>query len=190
MNNEDYDIIVIGGSAGSIPIVSAILAGLQAEFSIPIVIVLHRQRNVVSEMAKIFEGKRMKVTEPEDKEAILDKHVYLAPQNYHLLVEKNKTFSLDYSEAVHFSRPSIDVTFESVSRVFENKTLVVLLSGANKDGSKGIEAVLSKNGKAIVQEPSTADYPLMVQSAIDHNNEAIVYTPIEIVNYISQIANR
>jgi two-component system, chemotaxis family, protein-glutamate methylesterase/glutaminase len=192
MRHKQYDIIVIGGSAGSIPVVTAILSGLPNEFRIPVVLVLHRQKNVISEMTRIFQGqtRKLKVTEPEDKEVIREHHIYLAPQNYHLLVEKEGTFSLDYSEPVHFSRPSIDVTFESISRIYANKTLGVLLSGANKDGTKGIETILSNKGKVLVQDPSTTDYPLMVSSAIEKcKKKVVVLTPAQIAEYIAKTAN-
>ncbi len=185
-----HDIIVIGGSAGSIPVVSAILDGLSPSLNVPVIIVLHRQRNVNSEMTRIFQSKsrKIKVTEPEDKEPVLPGHIYLAPQNYHLLVEQEKCFSLDYSEQVHFSRPSIDVTFESIANVYGSKTLGILLSGANKDGTNGVEYILQHKGKVLVQDPATAEYPAMVRFAIEKCSEVIVYSPDELVQYIANVS--
>lgn len=189
MQQHQYDIVVIGGSAGSIPVVSDILSGLPSKLRIPIVIVLHRQRNVRSEMTEIFQARSrdIKVIEPEDKEPALPGSIYLAPQNYHLLIETKKNFSLDYSEQEHFSRPSIDVTFESIGRVYGKKAVAILLSGANKDGTCGIEFILQQNGKAIVQDPTTAEYPIMVRSAIEISKNVLVYTPDEIVKYIANL---
>jgi two-component system chemotaxis response regulator CheB len=190
MTEGKYDIVVIGGSAGSISVVSAIIDHLPKSISVPVIVILHRQRNVSSEMAKIFQSrnKGIKVVEPEDKEPILAGYVYLAPQNYHLLVEHDRTFSLDYSEQVHFSRPSIDVTFESVAKIYGDGAVAVLLSGANKDGTRGSELILKHNGKLIVQDPDTAEYPVMVRSAIEKCKNAVVNKPDEIIKFIANIS--
>ncbi|MFL9482275.1 chemotaxis protein CheB [Chitinophagaceae bacterium LWZ2-11] len=135
-NASKFDLIIIGGSAGSLNIIEEILAALPSTFEIPIIIIIHRMRNVLSEMDKLLSvgtGNK-KVIEPEDKTPLKSNYIYLAPQNYHLLIEEDRTLSLDYSEQINFSRPSIDVSFESAAKVFKNKLLAILLSGANKDG--------------------------------------------------------
>lgn len=147
-NNTNIELITIGGSAGSLPVVLKIIKSLPASFKVPIVIVIHRQRNVSSELVKILNNSSAskKIIEPDDKETIGDSCIYLAPQNYHLLIEKDRTFSLDYSEAVLFSRPSIDVTFESAARVYKKKLAAVLLTGANSDGTTGLSTVVHRGG--------------------------------------------
>ncbi|WP_211330108.1 chemotaxis protein CheB [Deminuibacter soli] len=182
-------IIVIGGSAGSLPVLLQVLENLPPNFSIPVIVVLHRLKNVASDLQGILASvqQTQKIKEPEDKEAIKRRHVYIAPQNYHLLVEADKTFSLDYSEPVHYSRPSIDVSFESVVRVFGPKTIAILLSGANQDGADGMEAVVAANGVAIAQSPETSEYPAMPVAAIEKNAKVKSMAPEKIVEYLHQL---
>lgn len=181
-----YKVIIIGGSAGSLSVLTKILDALPDPFDIPIIIILHRQKNVLSEMDRILQayapGKQ--IIEPEDKQPVSECCIYLAPQNYHLLIEEDKTFSLDYSEAVLFSRPSIDVTFESAAKVFGPNALAILLSGANHDGTVGLQAVVCNGGTAIVQDPATAAYSIMPMAASAKNPSAQILSPDKIVSFI------
>lgn len=165
MNNR-FDVIVIGGSAGSLLVLTEILDALPHHFGPPVVIVLHRLRNVQSEMGRLLSTTR-KIVEPEDKEPVREHCIYLAPQNYHLLVEADRTFMLDYSELVNYSRPSIDMTFSSIADVYGARTLGILLSGANKDGAEGLCQIIAAGGTGIVQDPQTAAFGAMPQSAIE-----------------------
>jgi two-component system chemotaxis response regulator CheB len=182
-------LIIIGGSAGCLPVLINILKNLPPAFDIPIVIVLHRLRNVVSEMDKIlsFHASKKKVAEPEDKEMIKNGCIYLAPQNYHLLVEADHSFSLDYSEAVQYSRPSIDVTFESAANIYGTGTIAILLSGTNGDGTAGIRKIIEKQGTGIAQDPATAEYSFMPQNAIDNNKEIKIFAPTAITIYLQSL---
>src|SRR5690606_7668198 len=119
--------------------------------------------------------------EPEDKQQVRKGNIYLAPQNYHLLVEDDKCFSLDYSEQVNHSRPSIDVTFESIAKVYGPKCVGILLSGANNDGAEGIAAIIKAGGTGIVQNPETTDFPYMPKSAIYKSENARILTIHEII---------
>lgn len=186
---QNIEIVLIGGSAGSFSVLMSILKSIGDNFVVPIIIVLHRQRNVLSDLTKILGSANQfkKILEPDDKEAIQTSCIYIAPQNYHLLLEKDKTFSLDYSEAIQFSRPSIDVTFESVAGVYKNKTVAILLSGANKDGTEGLENIVENGGIAIAQDPATADYPVMPQSAIEHVKGIKVLNPREIADFLNEL---
>ena len=183
------EIIVIGGSAGSLSVLLKIIKLLPDDFSIPIVVVVHRQRNVISEFTKILASanKNKKIIEPDDKEPIKNACIYIAPQNYHLLIETDLTFSLDYSEAVKFSRPSIDVTLEAAADVYKEKLLAILLSGANNDGTAGLKKVLAMKGIAIAQEPNTAEFAAMPQSAIDNVPGVLVFEPSKIEEYIKRV---
>lgn len=185
-NTKQSKAVVIGGSAGCILVIKKIIEALPPHFATPLIIVIHRQRNVVSEMAGILSlsHHRKKITEPNDKEAIANGGFYLAPQNYHLLIEEDKTFSLDYSEPVHYSRPSIDVTFESAAHVYQSNLVAVLLSGSNTDGTNGLREVLLNNGTAIVQQPETADYPTMPLAAIQQCPGVQVLHPEAIASFI------
>lgn len=167
--HRDIEMVVIGGSAGCLSVLMEILKSLPDNFPVPVVVIIHRQRNVMSELAKIIgsavPGKV--IVEPDDKEPIGSSSIYLAPQNYHLLFEADRTFSLDYSEPIKFSRPSIDVTFESAARVYKDKLMAVLLSGANNDGTAGMISIVENGGTAIAQDPETAEFRLMPVSAIE-----------------------
>lgn len=182
MHKPAEELVLIGGSAGSVSVIMSLIQNLPEKFTAPVIIVLHRLRNVSSELDKILASlhKTRRVKEPEDKDLIRNRYVYLAPQNYHLLIEPDNTFSLDYSEPVHFSRPSIDVTFESAARVFNKNITAILLSGANDDGAMGLHAVYEAGGKVIVQRPSTAEYPAMPLSAIEKTPEVLILQPSEI----------
>jgi two-component system, chemotaxis family, protein-glutamate methylesterase/glutaminase len=183
------EIILLGGSAGSLPVLINILKELPSTFDIPVVVIIHRLKNVVSEMDKIlsFHTANKKVIEPEDKEMIKGNCIYLAPQNYHLLIEADRSISLDYSEAIQYSRPSIDVTFESAADVYGKGVVAILLSGTNSDGTAGIKKVLDKKGTAIIQDPATAEYSFMPQNAIDHNKEVKILAPDAITKYLQSL---
>lgn len=186
MTKNNVDIVVIGGSAGSIPVICELIEALPSPFDFAVVIVIHRSKNVISEMEQILAVKRKEimVKEPDDKEPIQKNCVYLAPQNYHLLIEETHSFCLDYSELVSYSRPSIDVTFESIAEIYTQKAVAILLSGANGDGSHGMAEIIARGGTGIVQEPSTAEYPVMPQLALDANAGAKAWTPAQISTYI------
>jgi two-component system, chemotaxis family, protein-glutamate methylesterase/glutaminase len=168
MQNAASKLIVIGGSWGGIQASLRILGGLPADFSIPIVLVLHRLRNYEGSLQELFDKKlALKAQEIEEKELLLPGHVYIAPANYHVLLEKDRTFSLDDSELENYSRPSIDVTFRSAADVFAENTVGVLLSGASRDGSSGLKYIFEKRGTAIVQDPTEAEIATMPLAAIN-----------------------
>ncbi|WP_153800432.1 chemotaxis protein CheB [Foetidibacter luteolus] len=175
-------IVVMGGSAGSYTPLVSVLKRLSPGFSIPIIIVLHRLRNVESEIDKLLSMAlgRDKIKEPEDKENIQPGYIYLAPRNYHLLVEENGCFGLDYSELVDYSRPSINITMQSVASVYQENVTGVLLSGANSDGASGLLSVSRHGGTAIVQSPATCEYATMPQAALNINTKALILSPEKI----------
>jgi two-component system chemotaxis response regulator CheB len=183
------DVVTIGGSAGSMPGIIAILQALPVDYDFAVIIILHRLKNVHSEMHKVLSHNRenLKIKEPEDKELIKKHHIYLAPQNYHLLVEEDKTFSLDYSELVHHSRPAIDVTFECLAHVYGQKMVGILLSGANIDGGAGLSKIIENGGSGIVQNPASAEYTAMPQAGIDGNKRVLIQDVSQIVSYIQAI---
>jgi len=165
--DRSCELIVLGGSSGSLDVVLKILASLKKEISFALVIVLHRKNTADSALAELFTIKStVPVKEIEDKDPILPGNVYLAPSDYHLLFEKKHVFSLDDSEKVNYSRPSIDVTFESAAEVYGNAVVAILLSGSNSDGTDGLQAIHRKDGITIVQDPDTAVFPFMPQQAI------------------------
>lgn len=167
--NTSSKIIVIGGSWGGIKASLAVLRGLPADYSIPIVLVLHRLRSYEGNLQELLDKKlRLKVVEIEEKEKLEPGHVYLAPANYHVLLEKDHTFSLDDSELENYSRPSIDVTLTSAAEVFGDSAVGVLLSGASRDGSSGLYDIFENGGTAIVQDPAEAEVAIMPLAAINN----------------------
>lgn len=165
----DKKCVVIGGSAGSLQVILYILSHLRTNFPIPVIIILHRKNDHESELIEVLRYRTgLIVKEAEDKETIQAGTVYLAPADYHLLIEKSQTIALDGSEKVHFSRPSIDVTFQSAADTYGPGLIAILLSGANTDGTEGLHHVRKNGGLLIVQAPADAITPFMPQNAIDH----------------------
>src|ERR1019366_6769016 len=125
-------LVVIGGSAGSLQVILSFLAALPADFPLPVLIVLHRNGVFESNLEDLFASRtRAPVKEVEEKELIIPGTIYVCPADYHVLLEKDHSFSLDFSERVHFSRPSIDVTFRSAADSFGEELVALLLSGGN-----------------------------------------------------------
>ena len=164
--NNKYRLLIIGGSAGSLEVLIQLLPSIRQDLAVAIVIILHR-KNVESYLPDLLSEKASwPVKEAEEKEPILPGMIYLAPPDYHLLIEKDETFSLDYSEKVHYSRPAIDVTFEAAAEVYGFSSIGVLLSGANADGTEGIIKIKEAGGLTIVQDPAEATVSYMPQQAI------------------------
>jgi len=180
--------IVIGGSAGSIPILNKILAALPPAFPFPIIVCLHRMKNVSEGMTEVFAKTSTNyVTEPNDKEPIKNGHVYIAPSNYHLLIEKNFTFSLSTDILENYSRPAIDITIQSCSKVYLKDLIGILLTGANKDGVEGMCEVKRNGGTTIVQDPQECVAPYMPQAAIDKKCIDHVLTCDKIIRYLNSL---
>jgi two-component system chemotaxis response regulator CheB len=194
MNDEcmyrNYEAIVIGGSWGGMNAAVEILKCLPADFPLPVILVLHRMRGVNSELPALIRKKTyMQVKEADEKEMMRQSTVYVAPADYHLLIERDKTFSLDVSEAILFSRPSIDVTFECASQVFGERLVGIVLSGASKDGSQGLYAIAKAGGVTIVQDPSQAEADTMPQSAREVVKQARVLKLQEIASFLLSLRN-
>ncbi len=190
--SQKEELVVIGGSAGSLTILLRVIKKLPDDFSVPVIIVIHRQRNVLSEFTTILTNafKNKKIVEPDDKNPIDGSCIYVAPQNYHLLIETDYTFSLDYSEPVKFSRPSIDVTLESAAIVYKSNLTAILLSGANNDGTSGLISVVQNGGAIIAQDPETAEFAAMPASAISTVPGIVVLSPDEIAAYLTGINSK
>jgi two-component system chemotaxis response regulator CheB len=183
-----YKAVVMGGSWGGMNAAVEILKYLPADYPLPIVLVLHRLKGVISELPALIRKKTyVQIKEADEKEKMQPGTVYIAPADYHLLIEQDQTFSLDVSEAILFSRPSIDVTFESAAEVFGKKLIGIVLSGASKDGSQGLYAICKAGGQAIVQDPRQAEVTTMPQAAIEAVKRAKVMTLDEIAAYLLDV---
>ena len=161
------DAIAIGGSAGAVEAVGKLLEGLPAEFKPSIVIVIHVPADRPSLLAAVL-GQRCRrpVREALDKERIEPGVIYVAPPDYHLLVESDGALALSRDEPVAFSRPSIDVMFESAAEAYGPRLLGIVLSGANADGAAGLAAIRKAGGRAWVQQPGDAVAETMPAAAI------------------------
>ena len=163
-----HSMVIIGGSAGSLEVILKIVAALSEQSGASYVIVVHRKNDPDSILKALLTTRTtMPVKEVEDKEDVLPDTIYIAPPDYHLLFENDLIFSLDSSEKIHYSRPSIDVTFESAAEIFGSSVVGILLSGANADGAKGLKKIKQSGGLVIVQNPETAEVGFMPQQAVD-----------------------
>jgi two-component system chemotaxis response regulator CheB len=184
--NHQSELLVIGGSAGSLEVVLPLIERLKEDFKIPVVIVMHRKGDAEELLTGLIKLRtKLKVKEAEEKEPLKPSTIYIAPADYHLLIEKDKTFSLDFSEKVNYSRPSIDVTFETAADVYRDKTAALLLSGANEDGVKGLKLIEKNGGLTMVQEPSTAAVPYMPEKALEQVEVDYVLTPDQMPGMIN-----
>jgi two-component system chemotaxis response regulator CheB len=162
-----YQIIVIGASAGGPTALAELLPVFPSNYPIPIVIVQHlhpSQDNLFVE--HLDRQSALTVKEADEKEPIEAGHAYLAPPNYHLLIEDDRTFSLSVDERVNYARPAIDILFESAVNVYADGVIGVILTGANNDGAQGLRLIKERGGLAIVQDPETAEASFMPQAAI------------------------
>lgn len=154
---KSRQLIAIGGSSGSLGVILHILASLPSDYPLPILLVIHRGNSTESVLMDLLQVKsNLPVREVEEKESIRPACVYLAPADFHVLIEKDKSFSLDYSEKLNFSRPSIDVSFISAATAFGSNLTGILLSGANDDGAEGLRQIKEQGGYTIIQDPEEA----------------------------------
>ncbi|RFM31673.1 chemotaxis protein CheB [Chitinophaga silvisoli] len=159
--------LVIGGSAGSLDVLLQLLPSLDPACRLAIIIVLHRKSDNETLLSDLLATRSvLPVKEAEEKDLLRPGMVYVAPADYHLLIEPDGTLTLDYSEKVHYSRPSIDVTFSAAAEVFKERLACLLLSGANTDGADGLQMVQAMGGVTAVQDPGEAEVAFMPRHAM------------------------
>lgn len=158
-------IVVVGTSAGGLRALEKIIGGLPATYTLPIVVVQHRSKESDAFADVMSNLVSLPVREAEDKEPIVAPGVYLAPPDYHLMLEPGR-LALSTDETVNFSRPSIDVMFESAADAYGAGVVALLLTGANSDGTRGLGKIRRAGGYAIVQDPATAESAEMPSAAI------------------------
>jgi two-component system chemotaxis response regulator CheB len=187
--NRRIEAIVIGASAGGIEALSALLPALPIGLRAAVFIVLHLPRERPSLLVEVFTPRcALPVREAQDKEPVEAGTVYFAPPDYHLLLDDGPQLALSADEPVHFSRPSIDVLFESAADVYADRLLGIILTGASEDGASGLEAVHRAGGATVVQQPESAQAPLMVQSALRRSPVDRVLTLDEIAGLLRTLA--
>lgn len=188
-SSAGYEAVVMGGSAGGLKVFSAIVGTLPRGFKIPILLVQHLHYEDDGAFARhLAATSKLPVIEPCDKESIAGGTVYVAPAGYHMLVEQDRTIALSTEEKVNWSRPSIDVLFESAAGVWSERVVAVILSGASNDGTAGLEIVKSAGGLTIAQSPDSAEYPFMPCSAIDSGAVDEVLTLEQIIARIAGLS--
>ena len=167
MNKNGYKAIVIGVSAGGLAALSKLFPCLPERFPLPVIVVQHLA--ATTNRYKFAHFKKecpLTIKEVDEKERIRPGIIYFAPPDYHLLIERDETFSLSIDARVNFSRPSIDVLFESAVFVWSSGLIGILLTGASSDGAHGMQLIKQYGGLTIAQDPATAEYPVMPQAAI------------------------
>lgn len=185
----DYEAIVIGASAGGPNALQEVLAPLPADFTLPILVVQHR--SPASDDSLVFsldESCQLTIKEADEKELIKPGYVYVAPANYHLLVERDKTLSLSVDARVCYSRPSIDVLFETAAEAYLSGLVGIILTGANNDGTAGLKKIKGKGGLTIAQHPATAEAAMMPWSAIQEGVVDKILSLTEIASFLIRLS--
>lgn len=183
-----FKVVVIGASAGGLDALSIILGYLPKTVLFPVIIAQHVHPEQGGGLVELLSTQyNLKFSEPDDKDPVRPGVVYLTPPNYHLLVNPDETFSLSVDEKVNYSRPSIDVLFESAAHVWGIHLAGILLTGASSDGANGINEINAHGGLTIAQDPATALHPIMPQSAIDTGAVDQVMAVDEIGQFLAEL---
>jgi len=188
MGTQHIEAIVAGGSAGALEALRSIVNALPAGFPIPIAVVVHVPPHRRSYLSEVLAARSaVTVKEAEDKEPLAPGTIYLAPPNYHLLIERKRRFSLSVDDLVHYSRPSIDVLFDSAAWAYGPALAGVLLTGANEDGARGMASIRNAGGTTIVQAPETAEAPTMPEAALRLGPADQVLSPADIGAFLARL---
>jgi two-component system, chemotaxis family, protein-glutamate methylesterase/glutaminase len=173
-----FDAVVLGGLAGGTELMSALLTALPADFPLALLVVSHLPPDAPSYLLETLRYRcKLPVVEPDSGETVVAGRVHVAPPGYHMLVDDDRTIALSLDSSVRFSRPSIDVLFESAAHVYGSGLLGILLSGANDDGVHGLEVIRAMGGVAWVQDPQTASSATMPRAAIARGAVDDVFSP-------------
>jgi two-component system chemotaxis response regulator CheB len=181
-------LVVIGASLGGVRALERVLGGLAPDFPLPIAVVLHRAAEPApSQLASLLQLRcALPVSEANDKERIIPGHVYLAPADYHLLVDEDR-FALSVDARVSYARPSIDVLFDSAADSYRGGVVGVVLTGANSDGANGAVRIKERGGKVVAQDPDNAESPVMPRAAIGTGAVDSVLPLGEIASYLNHV---
>lgn len=162
-----YQAVAIGVSSGGVQALKRLLGALPPDFPLPVLIVQHISPDAGGGMARLLDDLcAIRVKEADEQDAIEPATVYLAPPNYHLLVESGGFLALSADPPVSYARPSVDVLFESAAAVFGAGLIGIVLTGANYDGARGVQAIKRRGGMVVVQDPEDAETPQMPQAAL------------------------
>lgn len=185
-----FQAVVVGSSAGGIRALGRLLAPLPNDFPLPIIVVQHLHPNSESYLPKILSANCvLPVKQAEERETIQNSSVYVAPPNYHLLIEEDHSFSLSLEPPVRYARPSVDVMFETAVYAYRNKLIGIILTGANDDGCEGVKQIKKAGGYVIVQDPKTAEAEAMPKAAIAAATVDKILPIEEVGLYLLQLVN-
>ncbi|UBM61630.1 chemotaxis protein CheB [Candidatus Sulfidibacterium hydrothermale] len=187
--NEPHDIqaVVMGASAGGLYALKKLLPALPASFPCPLLVVQHMSPHSDNYMVKMLDQlSNIRVKEADEKEPVLPGTAYFAPPDYHLLVESDFTLSLSVEEKVNYSRPAIDVLFETAADAYGPHLMGIVLTGANADGAAGLSYIKKKGGYTVVQHPDDAESPAMPRAALEKANPHRVLSLDEILSFLCQ----
>jgi two-component system, chemotaxis family, protein-glutamate methylesterase/glutaminase len=186
--DHPIDLILIAGSAGSLKVILRLLDKQRPGFSIPILLVLHRDPQGSTHLTNLLSARTsLTVKEIEDKDAIQRGHLYICPADYHVLVEADHTLSLDYSEKENYSRPSIDVALHAAADAYGDRLLCILLSGANSDGAEGLSYAKQRNAVTIIQDPKDAQVSYMPEQALLQSSADQVLDADTIADFLNRL---
>lgn len=179
-----YDLVVVGTSWGGLAALRALVSGLPRSFGMAVTLVQHRHKDSDALLRTLLQERSpLEVCEIEDKMPVEKGRVYLAPPDYHTLVERGH-FSLSTDAPVRFSRPSIDVAFLSAADSYAHRTVGIVLTGANGDGATGLRRIFDRGGLALIQDPNTAESPTMPSSAVRAVPRARVMPLAELIRFL------
>ena len=169
VSKHSYEAVVVGVSAGGLAALVEVLPKFDINMMLPVMIVQHQSNDSDDFLVRYFDQLcRQSVREVEDKMPVESGTIYFAPANYHLLVEPDRTLSLSTEARVNYSRPSIDVLFESAADTYMDRLVGIILTGANPDGTNGAARIKELGGLIIAQDPETAEAKAMPMSVIKH----------------------
>jgi two-component system chemotaxis response regulator CheB len=188
MSRTPIRAVAIGASAGAVQALQTILPALPASYRLPVLVVVHVPSSRANMLVPLLQTRcQMAVKEADDKEPVVGGVIYFAPSDYHLLVETTESLALSTDEAVNYSRPSIDVLFESAADAYGEGLVGVILTGANHDGAAGLKAIVDAGGLAIVEDPAGAYATAMPQAALEACPSATIMNLDAIASYLSSL---
>lgn len=188
---NDFAAIVIGASAGGFHALIQLLEGIPRGYAVPIILVQHRWKNSGDLLEELLQRRcQITIKQADEKDRIVPGVAYVAPPDYHLLVETDHTLSLSSDLRVCYSRPSIDVLFESAAFAYKNKLIGIILTGANNDGAQGISAIKASGGLTIAQNPDEAQFPYMTKASIDTGAVQYIWSIATIRNFLLKLSRK
>jgi len=188
VQKKKFHAVVIGSSAGGLNALKVIFCRLNKKFPLPVILVQHMSPDTDNYLPSLLDDfHRLHVKEADEKEIPQGGTAYVAPPNYHLLIETDRSFTLTVGERVNYARPSIDVLFETAAEAYQQYLIGILLTGANNDGSRGLKRIKEMGGYVIVQDPDEAEATAMPRSAIETVKVDQVLTLKEIANFLNSL---